>query len=545
MNYQYIALVSAFLLSAQVSLKAQTKSDSIKSEQVDIVKNYEPVLLSVSKVEFPPNLPKITDEKPLPQQYTFTEKFAKINYSPEDLKPLKFNEPKDPENSLGFLRAGFGNYMTPSIQAGIANKHQTDFKVGLNTDFIYSKANDPMFQEYYEFGVHAYGAYNMRAATMGLDVDFDKDRYHYYGIEPALAELLTKDDVAQKYTSFNTKFHLRNTLPNNLDIDYNAFMGINSVSNSFDQSVLNFSFGAHAEKKLSGETFKVGADINGLSSTLKKNDGNNGRFGLQITPFAGVKMGIWSLDAGPVIIVDNGNVHMLPYLKNKIVISGNYAVLYNEWVGRLGYNNIASAYMENPFISANINYKNYRFEERTFAGIRGSIPAGFSYDVRFSQLVWHDAPLWVNDTSNFSQFTQVYDNKIKALNPHVELSYQSGKVFKITGMVDYYKFSTENQLAAWHLPTLKSTLQGQYFWKEQLTVGAEMFVHSGIKARNPQLDVENLKTVVDINLSAQYALKKNISFFVELNNIANVKSPRWNTYSGYGFQALGGVKLLF
>jgi hypothetical protein len=92
---------------------------------------------------------------------------------------------------------------------------------------------------------------------------------------------------------------------------------------------------------------------------------------------------------------------------------------------------------------------------------------------------------------------------------------------------------------------LKSTLQGQYFWKDQLVVGAEMFVHSGIKARNQQLNVENLKTVVDINLSAQYALKKYISFFAELNNIANVKSPRWNGYSTYGFHAIAGVKLLF
>lgn len=547
MNYRYIAFSFATLLSASVSLHAQTKSpaDSINSEQVDIVKSYEPVLLPTSKVEFPPNLPKITDEKPLPQQYNFTEKFAKISYQPEDLKPLKFNEPKDPENSLGFLRVGFGNYTTPSIKAAIVNKHQTDFKVGLSTDFIFSKAKKQKFQEYYEFGAHAFAAYNMRAATIGLDVDFDQDKYHYYGLDPAVAELLTKEDVAQKYTGFKTKLHLRNTLPTNFDIDYNASLGINAVSNSFDQSVLNFSFAAHAEKSFDAETFKVGVDIDGMSSTLKKNDGNTGLFGLQITPFVGVKKGIWSLEAGPVLIVNSGNIHLLPYLKNKVKISGDYVVLYNEWVGKLGYNNMATAYLDNPFIAANISYKNYRFEERTFAGLKGSLPFGLSYDVKFSQLVWHNAPLWVNDTTNFSQFTQVYDNKVKALNPHIELAYQSGKIFKISTSVDYYKFSTENQLAAWHLPTLKSTLQGQYFWKDQLVVGAEMFVHSGIKARNQQLNVENLKTVVDINLSAQYALKKYISFFAELNNIANVKSPRWNGYSTYGFHAIAGVKLLF
>ena len=63
--------------------------------------------------------------------------------------------------------------------------------------------------------------------------------------------------------------------------------------------------------------------------------------------------------------------------------------------------------------------------------------------------------------------------------------------------------------------------------------------------RNQQLGVEKLTPQVDINLSANYQMTKNIGFFVELNNLLNNSTPRYNLYERFGFQGIGGVKIIF
>jgi len=523
-----------------------TAKDTLKIDQIDVVRAFEPEVNQVSKVDFPPNLPKISSaEQPAAQKYSFNDIYRPINYKAEDLRPVKYNEPGTADASIGYVRAGFGNYLTPVFNLALANKNHSRYEAGLNVDFIYSKSKEPKFRQYHELDVAGYGEYHLDNLTLGLKAGLDLDQYYLYGYAPVPSDSISKADISRRYTVPRVGFYFYNHATNKWNLNFKGNFDVEVASTDFSAKGTNVKFGADVYREFSGNTYKAGLNLDGQVSSYDNVERSSGRTALTLTPYGAVKMGIWSLELGPVLMIDAGDVHLLPYIRNQIRVKGDALVIYNEWNSRIGYNNLISAYRSNPYLSKYIDYHNYRFQERTILGIRGALPVGVSYDARFGQHVWNEVPLFVNDTSDFKQFTQVYDEKVSAWTGHVEVGYTKTGQYSAKGSFDYYSYSTKTEAAAWHMPSLKGSISGQYFWKDKLTAGVEVIALGGIKARNAQLGVEKLSPQVDINLSANYFLNKNIGFFVELNNLLNNQNPRWNNYERFGFHGIGGVKVVF
>lgn len=543
-----LKVFSIYLLTSAVpaTIWAQSR-DTLKVDEINIVRAFEPEVNLVSKVDFPPNLPKIvTTDKPETQKYTFNDYYSSVKYTPEDLRPVKYNQPTRGNESIGYVRAGFGNYLTPVFNLGLANKNFSKFETGLNVDFIHSKSSKPKFRQYYDLGINAYGNYHLDNVTIGAKVGLGMEQYYLYGMSEAEAETVAdKKDVSRRYTLPAFGLYFFNHSTNKWNLNFAGNLDVEIAQTDFSNKGVNVAYGLHAFREFSGDTYKAGLDIDGLYSSNTTAERDFSAMGVAIRPYGGIKKGIWSLELGPVLIIDAGDVHLLPSIQNRVKIKGDQLVMYNEWNSKIGYNNLISVHKINPFISNQIRYSNYRFQERIFLGLRGAIPSGFSYDARIAQHVWNEAPLFVNDTNDFKQFVQVFDEKISAWTGHVEVGYEKAGQYGATAGFDYYAYSTKTEAEAWHMPEFKFSLAGKYVWGNKLFVGAEVITLGGIKVRNPQLGVEKLKPQVDINLSANYQLNKNIGFFVELNNLLNNQQPRWNQYERFGFHGIGGVKVIF
>lgn len=541
-----LKVLSIILTSvAPTILWAQTQ-DTLKSDEINVVRAFEPQVNLVNKVDFPPNLPKIsTTNQPIVQQYTFNDYFSSLNYKPEDLKPVKYTPPTSGNESIGYVKAGFGNILTPVFKLGLANKDQSKFRTGLNVDFIHSKAKKA-FQQYYELGIEGYGEYHLENLTIGAKASLDLDQYYLYGMsEEEALTIGDKKDISRKFTIPRFGLYFFNHSTNRWDMNFAGNFDVEIAKTDFNNQGYNINYDLHAFREFKGDTYKVGLDIDGQFTSNTNPIETHNRKALAIKPYGGIKMGIWSLTAGPVLIVDDGDVFLLPYITNQIKVKDDVFVIYNEWKSSIGYDNMIRIHRENPFIANSIHYHDYRFQERTILGVRGALPIGVSYDVRFGNNAWSNVPLFVNDTNDFKQFEQVHDEKMTAWVGHAEVGYEKPKEYGGKVAFDYNSYSTTHQAAAWHMPEFKFSLAGNYTWDEKLNIMAEVITLGGIKVRNPQLVVEKLSPQVDINLAANYQLNKNIGFFVELNNLLNNKQARWNQYDRFGFQGIGGVKIIF
>lgn len=54
-----------------------------------------------------------------------------------------------------------------------------------------------------------------------------------------------------------------------------------------------------------------------------------------------------------------------------------------------------------------------------------------------------------------------------------------------------------------------------------------------------------LKSGIDLSAGVEYAIKKNFSAWLDINNIFNDKYARWHAYPVYGINLLGGVMIHF
>lgn len=532
------------LLLLAGSIMAQS-NEGIPDSEVDIIKTFEPTLIKADKIPINPSLPKIVADKPEKQTYAFTEKNVPIEYKAEDIKPMKYSPPKADPLPIVYLKAGFGTQFTPIAQLSITNRKWEKLKAGLNTDFIMSNGKKPENKDYLNFSTKGWGAFQVNYNTIGVDANVGMRRYNYYGLNEN-DTLSPQDSTKIKYNDFGLKLSLFNHEDNRLGLNYKGTFGVNWMNNHFAQKEILISGDADVSKNFK-EKFDIGLMFNANNMIINNGKGNNSTLGVTLTPYAKIKLGIWSLQAGPSIIHVGGDIYGAPYLKNEIAIYKNYLVMYNHWIATHRQQDMIAMTKLNPFLSADTRYGINVTEERTFAGLKGAFPKGFAYDVRFTQWIEKNTLLFQYDTADaiVNNFTTVSEKRLSYFDIHSSLKYDWKGKLNAHADFDYFLYNTETQAQAWYRPQMQVQIGANYIHNKKFSAGMEFNIINGLKTLDDSLSITTLKPIVDININANYYLNKHIGFFAEINNAIAQQYKRWYNYPSYGIQCLAGVKITY
>lgn len=555
---QAFILISISFFSSFDAL-AQKATDTIYDlDVVNIIQSYEPILINSDKIPLLPDVPKFSKNKPDPQTYQFSDVKGKINYSAEDIRPIKMSLPQADKQKFLYLKAGFGNYLTPLLNLSLVNPNQSKFRAGLNTDFIFSKAKKPRFQQYFDFKAKGFGEYFIKSsALVGASINTQFDQYHFYANQDSN---ITRKDIANMYKRFGANIYLKNIADK--DFDYQANIGFNNTSNTLNQKETTIQIDLKGHYMFM-QNIGAGANILvnnvGYKDAIDSNKTN--RFSMGINPYAIVQYKIWKLKLGANVMGTNKKLYVLPSIQNVLNIYKNYLTMYNEWNSQVKVNSLHQSSLENAFIDAN-NFRNQIDEKRTFIGLRGAA-SGFYYDLNFSQLVSRNALLYAyNEYDNtydaaisprIGTFQPEYIHKIKALNPHIALGYAKGNKYGAKLSFDYYIYNKNNDFEVIYKPKLQSKLSVFYNWNEKLFIDLSMTAYGKMNGLVHQVSndvivntyLQPIKGVVDINLSASYFFTKNIGVFLDLTNISHQKYQHYINYPSYGVQVIGGVKIAY
>ncbi|MDB5226832.1 MAG: hypothetical protein JWN78_1025 [Bacteroidota bacterium] len=537
-------------------LLAQRPLDTLQGlDEVDIVKAYEPILITSNKVPFAPNLPTLVKAKPDAQSYIFSDVKGKVDYRPEDIRPIKAATQKAEKNQFFYAKIGMGYPLTPLVQLIITNPVQTKYRAGLDADFIYTKSNKIRYQQYTDLKLRGFGeVFIKKAASVGAEIYYRMDRHFFYGYSDVIS---TKDSLQTNYSRFGAAFKIRGI--KDAPYYYNVDIGFNSAINkNVFHHPKEFSVNVNAESGYTIKehyTFGARLMINNTSFTDDTvHGGNQNHFTVQAIPYGKIKFKIWQLMAGPNIIITNRHFYILPEIVNQLQIYKDYFVMYNEWKTQVKINSMNNLSLENPFLLTS-NYNNTIDETRTFGGFRGTFK-GFGYDVRFSQLVsTTSAEFFTNTYSTLQPTDATFDVRsvnIKAWNPHFSLSYNKGNMFGIKAWFDYFIYNKSLPEELSYLPTLKAGASAFYNWKDRLYINLDIYGQNKVTAlqinhqpfSDPRVYIP-LNGLIDLNLSATYYITKNIGVFADFNNLAIQKWQRFYRYPTYGYQVIAGVKLSF
>ncbi|MEJ7739091.1 MAG: hypothetical protein WKF97_16825 [Chitinophagaceae bacterium] len=539
-----IVLTVSFYIFHGYAVIAQ---DFPKQKTIEITSTFKPVLREAVKINFnaaPPNV----DSSKVILKYTIPAQNLAFTYQPVALKPIALTtDSLNPLQTNNYIKAGAGNVHIPFIQAGLSFG---DENYGLYNVFAehYSSKGSLPFQK----NNHTSAAINgtLKTATTlewNGKLGFNSDEYFFYGFRPT-SLVFTKDQLRQRFQTFEGKLSLRNVEPTSFGLTYypniniSVFSGKNDIRQATEaNTVLNLPL-----QKTFGRSFGFNvnftADLTSYRPASKTSVQNNLYY---ISPSLLLKTPNLYLQTGLIPSWDNKVFKMLPNFLADITTNDKRFTLQLGWIGyynKGSYQRFASI---NPWIIQPDLLLNTRVRER-YAGFKGSVLNHFTYSAKVGFKQYRDMPLFVNDSMDGKTFQTVYSSSLEAVNLHGEIGYTQGETFSATASLNWNQFSKiKDHTRAWGLLPLEFSAAIRWQLFKDIWIKSDLFAWDGAAYRTEIKEARKGETGFDLNAGLEFKITKQFNLWLQMNNIMNNRYERWNRYEVYGFNMLGGVNFSF
>src|SRR5687767_8541262 len=173
--------------------------------QIEVQTGYEPRILDSEKMNDQPVI-KDTVGNTGVFAYKINSKEVKTHYIPDTISAVKMKAEPLPKLHRFYIKAGFGNYLTPYVDVSINSlRHKTDaysFRYKhLSSQGIISGVGSPWMSNNEAFADYKH---MFKTHTIKLGGEYHRNVVHYYGYSPSLDTLIqSRDSTKQTYNSFH------------------------------------------------------------------------------------------------------------------------------------------------------------------------------------------------------------------------------------------------------------------------------------------------------------------------------------------------------
>lgn len=566
-------LAISFLLTGAVcwisgEALAQTKTKGEVTDQEFVIRK--------DRVLTVPTQPRIYEKLPvLPQPKglsDFTYPITPINLSLPRLTleatPLQKNyAPPRLDLYPGFVRAGYGNFASPLLEMRYMATKVADFNYALQLNHQ-SFGKGPVKAEqsadsHTNFGTDASYFGGLFEVYGGLK--WNQDKYSFYGVNPSVFEDPTYETSDNVLNTIQFKAGIRE-IEKTGPFTYEGELSIRSFNDSYMVTENEIGIKAAAKFRPSDDwTGKVG--ISYFTTNPEDLFYSVNRNYFAIRPEVSYQYDAFRFSAGLNIVSENDSIadkssdfRIFPVLKASYQFAEEFG-FYGEFSGDVNRNTYFSFVRENPFLGPSRQLLNTVNNYKIKGGIEGQFQESFHYNAGIDVSRYNQMHFFVNSGSDSSRFEVVYDDKSTVFNINAELGFRISEMYTLGSRLDLYQYDLNLQQEAWHRPTWEVRVNNQIKPVEQLLIQANVNFMGGLKARgmpiSPDLgsiggimvdqvfEVENLKTIADLQLKADYKITDRIFVFAEGNNILNGKNTRWLNYPVRGIQLIGGASFKF
>lgn len=552
--------------------------DSVLVKEVTVSQEYNPTVNDAFKIGTAPT----TDapESYTPQfEYDFFNAPLRTTYDIQFIGADKYTPPERmPMGRKNYIKGGGGNYSTlygELFYNAYSSKEQTVNifyrnrsswgDVTLQDDF---KVDAPMISNYGKVDFQR----RYRLSVLNSALTFNRKGYEYYGyntLDPngQYNYLFSVDPVAletgrQILTDIGFNIDLTSLPRRGSDVSYNAGFAFNSTSNNdkFSENQLDFSGGL--AKRL--DKVDVGFDAKAILGFYGDAEAGIARpylgetyFDIYLAPYVAFNKKNWDLKVGAELELyqmdATQELNVAPLVDFNFNIVPKYFTGYVTSGGGIKKNTYAEVTQANPFVANDIERKPTRTLLDVGGGIVGhptkalSLKLGVDYKIIQDQLFFvnefvQDMGSVFNDGAYTNRFVAEYNDN-NQLSFHGEVNYNTFKRWSATASFDYFSYSLTE---AWNMPAYKVSFFGHYDVTKKIRVkGTFDFIPERAVKISQSNDVDYLPVSYDLTLNGEYKLNKQLSFFLDMNNMLGSKYYHFNGYPAYRFNALVGATLRF
>ena len=342
--------VSAILLFLGFTSNAQSGEGEIENQQVIVEKNKK-IELPTSQRDFE----KIVIEKKTidvsKQNYLFNDYSLPLPFLDAKLKILSIKEEPLAKLYPNYVKAGFGNYVTPYFEAFLYNKRSEKYAYGLNARH-FSSARGPIKNSgLSDNHLVLYSQYYAAKHTLRGELGYYRTARQFYGYNQNLE--VGKDTMKQIFNNLLLNIDLKNN-DTTAKMTYQANLELSQLSDRFKAK--------EAEALLRYKTQMIldevtRAGVRGLVSVAGRSDSTQFiRNLVSLQPYYQRKMGKLSLTGGINFAYENDtlyskkNFHLYPSLKAEYKVTEGILGVYGGFDGNMERNTLRSTMRENPWM---------------------------------------------------------------------------------------------------------------------------------------------------------------------------------------------------
>jgi len=527
------------LISPELALAQENK----ELDKVDIYTKYKPSLIDARRVESQPEL-KDPEVKELKLDYKFPDLRYKVQpaFTPIIAQSYK----TQPNNFINgnFVKAGFGNYTTPLLHAELHNGKNKNYSYGLSAFHLSSNgpANNKQ-QSFMDDRIELRGAKFINGNTLSAQLGYSRLGYNYFGYDKN-ENSFKRDSIKQALNNVTGNVHYDNLksskkLKSTLDFDVYRF-------STLQQNELGYRISSLFGGKVANGELNLTTAYEGMSSG--PDSVKYFRHFVDIHPFYKMKYKNVDLTIGvnSTIFIDTigSDFYLYPEFKVDYYVVPEKMRAFIGIGGGLEKGSTRTLYTENQFLAENQILKNQNTSYNIYGGVKGKLAKSLDYTLELSQQFTHNLPLYATDTFELHKFLILYDD-VNIFKFQAGLNYTRFSKLNIGTHFTYFAYNGDAG-QAYQRPDFEWNTRVSGTIKEKLSLHGKFYV---IGSRYALIigsgDIEKLKPIIDLNIGADYRYKKDLSFFVEINNITNQTYQRWINYPVYGLNAMAGLTFSF
>lgn len=538
--FSYISFILLFFQLTPTNVLAQ--GDKSSKEEINITSSFKPSIIKSSKIEFRPDaIARDTT------RYAFSYEPVKLSFNTPmsgfTIKPLAYNAPvKEVEGDQLIAHLGYGNLKSPFGSISYASGKANQF-LHVNADYLSMKGKLPGQQ-------HAIGtlgaSFKKRISEnyqFKIGSSIEDFNYRTFGFDKQFVNI-RDEDLKQRFTNFNLNASLHNIAGEEGKMKVNPVASFDYLTTNQNYHTVSASIGMHADFKWKKDfLFKSSPMISWMHVNAVQRSFVEDVFLLQWPIGASMIFQKWNLEVKALPVYFNRNVKVMP----------NVFVKYNldegKWTPKGGFlstyeiNSPFKMLMFNPFINPQLNLISPVYEQHyLFAGLDFQSKNGLSIDFQAGLTQHKNLPLFINSPPIGKDFMTIFESSLRTVDLKTNLTYTFNSNVSFSSNLKWTYFQRQAMYEKpfgmipfqWDLKTEWRPIE-----KLLLSFGSSFWTGS---FANNSISTVKLKSAADLRINVKYNLNEKWGFWIDLNNIANIQYQRWNQYTAYGFNVLGGVR---
>ena len=581
MKYNKIFIVFYFFMSLPI-LAQEEEKDDLGTQEVTVVRSYNPSLKSVFKIRTNPEIDDSLVQKKIKVDYTFEPVPVVSTFVPNKATPLKLQRRESSFFYNSYVMGGLGNQS--SSQFNFSTMVPLDRMQSIGLEFLYNKVGPidktvlNSDQKRTSFNLlHQYKQNNMRVDS---DLRFDRQGHNFFGqyddlnwtnISSFRPDVI---DPSQNlnYLSIRSRWQWYDGLFNK--VNFNTHITTDSFDSSehivkintqmripfFNQYLeliphielinTNFVRGYYDEQALSYSKGmgRLEFQFLNIGRKLKLRLGAKG-----IYPFGDAEEDDPAFFVYPKaeISYKSGSGKLVPFLN------------YN---GGYDLNSFTSFSLENPYVAPTLAIKATEVNHYGDLGLKAYPGSGLSlkFNAHYSQSdnfpLFKRLPYDDNNQDVAYRLSNAYEviyDSVEKMGIVTQIEMRFSEYNKISLETGYYEYKRKGDQKVWNLPSLKIDLNANFRLGKKIFFQATgHYIGDRDSVKNIPVSlienssgnyqtIESVGSVFSIAFSITWKINDQWDLFYEGNMILSDNTSRWAYYQNQSQLHLGGIRYKF